>query len=117
MNFPSSSASLQLALVQHGGSLASFRNVFAKGFYSIYNALYIHINCAGVSTDTLDIILLLQMAGECVDLRVNYDKLPSFVENSLGQAKFWQIVRQFVETLQVGEACYFEKKLVKVEGN
>ena len=43
------------------------------------------------------------MAGECVEFRVNYDKLPSFIENSLGQAKFWQILAQFVETLQVGQ--------------
>ncbi|CAB3989748.1 Hypothetical predicted protein [Paramuricea clavata] len=45
-------------------------------------------------------LYLKKMAGECVDFRVNYDKLPSFVENSLGQAKFWQLLCQFVETLQ-----------------
>jgi hypothetical protein len=60
------------------------------------------------STDIPGVFLFVQMAGECVDFRVNYDKLPSFVENSLGQAKFWQILCQFVETLQVDKAYYYE---------
>ena len=54
--------------------------------------------------------MFLQMAGGCTDLQVNYDKLSSFMQNSLGKAKFWQTVRQFVEALQVREACYFVKQ-------
>lgn len=50
------------------------------------------------------------MAGECFDFRVDYDKLSSFVGSSLGEAEFWQIVRQFVETLQVKNA----KKLARI---
>ena len=59
----------------------------------------------------------LQIAGECVEFKVNYDKLPSFVEDSLGQAKFWQILCQFVEALQVGKAYYTELILLNSESN
>ncbi|XP_028409746.1 MAP3K12-binding inhibitory protein 1-like isoform X2 [Dendronephthya gigantea] len=45
-------------------------------------------------------IYLKKMAGACFDFRVNYDELSSFIGNSLGEAEFWQIVRQFVESLQ-----------------
>jgi hypothetical protein len=74
------------------------------------------ISCTAASSDISGVILSLQMAGECVDFRVNYDKLPSFVENSLGQAKFWQLLCQFVETLQVGKTYSFEEISVNVEG-
>ena len=56
------------------------------------------------------------MAGECVEFRVNYDKLTSFVQNSIGEEKFLQILSQFIETLQVGKTGCFKDVLIDLKG-
>ncbi|XP_046849542.1 MAP3K12-binding inhibitory protein 1-like [Xenia sp. Carnegie-2017] len=43
---------------------------------------------------------LLKMAGECVDLKVDYERFQWTIEHTTGEATFWQIVQELVELLQ-----------------
>lgn len=43
---------------------------------------------------------LKKIGGECVEIRINYDKIPLFVEGSVRNKTFWHLVSEFVDKVQ-----------------